>query len=224
MRQRIASLTRAGLDLARRFRACRGGVAVIELALIAPLLVLLFVGSIDASRAVTAANRASYVADTIAELVSRMASDRLSADGIYGFIRTAPLIDADILQYGRQIGSTNLSALVNVTVSSVAFTKANPACTANCTYLAATIFSRALSGVARPCDPLLSVPDTAPTTPVTLPASAFGPVSLVVVDVEVFFKPRFLGALPLPTKFRRSAYFRPRQVAQINATPNCAGF
>jgi Flp pilus assembly protein TadG len=207
----------------RAFLAGRSGVSLVEFALIAPLLVLVFVGSIDTSRAVTAANRASYVADMIGELVSQ-ATGTLSDETIHGFIRSAPLINADILRYGRQIGSTDLPALVNVSVSSVAFAKANAACTANCTYLAATVFSRALSGPARPCGPLLSVPDTAATTPLTLPASTFGPVSLVVVDVEVFFKPLFAGVLPIPIKFRRSAYFRPRLVARINAATNCSGY
>jgi hypothetical protein len=40
----------------------------------------------------------------------------------------------------------------------------------------------------------------------------------------VFFKPLFASVLPLPIKFRRSAYFRPRQVARINAATNCPGY
>ena len=208
---------------ARAVLAGRSGTSLVEFALVAPLLALVFVGAIDTSRAVTAANRASYVADTIAEIVSQT-SGPLSDETIHGFIRSAPLIDADILRYGRQIGSTDLPALVNIAVSSIAYSKASPACAANCTYLAATVFSRALAGPARPCGPLLSVPDDAATTPLTLPVSTFGPVSLVVVDVEVFFKPLFASVLPLPIKFRRSAYFRPRQVARINAATNCPGY
>ena len=159
----------------------------------------------------TAANRASYVADTIAEIVSQT-SGPLSDETIHGFIRSAPLIDADILRYGRQIGSTDLPALVNIAVSSIAYSKANPACAANCTYLAATVFSRALAGPARPCGPLLSVPDDAATTPLTLPVSTFGPVSLVVVDVEVFFKPLFA---------QRAA--APDQVPQVRLFPAAPG-
>ncbi|WP_132252432.1 TadE/TadG family type IV pilus assembly protein [Methylobacterium segetis] len=198
------------------------GTSAIEFALVAPILVLMLLGSVDASRAVTAANRAGYVADSIAELVSQV-DHVLTADEIEGFIRSAPLIDADILDYGRQIGSTDLASLVNVTVSSIAFTKAVPTCTANCIFLATTIFSRALSGTTRPCGLLLPAADGAPAASKTLPISTFGPVSLVVVDVEVFFKPLFLSAMAFPAKFRRSAYFRPRQVTQVRAASNCPG-
>jgi hypothetical protein len=74
----------------RAFLAGRSGVSLVEFALIAPLLVLVFVGSIDTSRAVTAANRASYVADMIGELVSQ-ATGTLSDETIHGLIRSAPL-------------------------------------------------------------------------------------------------------------------------------------
>ena len=207
----------------RRLRACRAGASAVELALIAPVLMVMFMGSVDVSRSVTAANRASYVADSIAQLVSQTKTT-LSEDQISSFIRTAPLIDPDILAYGRQIGSHNLPALANVAISSVSFSKTDASCTTNCVYAAATVFSRALAGPVRPCGALLPASDNAATTSTTLPVSAFGPVPLVVVDVEVFFKPLFLKVFPFPERFRRSAYFRPRQVAQVNAATNCAGF
>ncbi|MGU3539240.1 TadE/TadG family type IV pilus assembly protein [Methylobacterium sp. A54F] len=211
----------------RRLVACRAGLSGVEFAILAPILVVILLGSVDASRAVTAANRASFVADSIAELVSQAQTKDavpLTEAAIDGFLRSAPLIDPDILAYGRQIGSTDLPALANVTLSSVAFTRTQPTCTVSCTYAAATIFSRALSGSLRPCGVLLPAPDGAATTALTLPASAFGPVSLVVVDVEVFFKPLFPIAFPFPNRFRRSAYFRPRQVTQVKAPTNCPGF
>jgi Flp pilus assembly protein TadG len=202
--------------------ACRRGVSAVEFALIAPLLMVLFMGAVDISRAVTAANRAGYVADSIGELVSQ-ATTTLTEAQISGIIQSAPLIDADILAYGRQIGSTNLPALVNLTISSVRFSKTDATCVANCIYLASTVFSRALAGSVRPCGLLLTAPDSAATTPATLPASTFGPVSLVVVDVAVFFQPIFLKGFPFPGTFRRSSYFRPRQVTQVNAATNCPG-
>ncbi|WP_336485858.1 TadE/TadG family type IV pilus assembly protein [Methylobacterium nigriterrae] len=216
-------------DPAARARTPRGGLAAsggasaVEFALVAPILLLLFLGAVEASRAVTAASRAGYVADSIAELVSQTTGTLSTAD-IDGLIRSAPLIDSDILRYARQVGRRDLDALANVTISSVAFTKAVASCTASCTYLGATVFSRALSGSARPCGAQLPAPDSAATTPLTLPASIFGPVPLVVVDVEVFFRPLVLTALPFPTGFRRSAYFRPRQVARVDSSANCPGF
>lgn len=53
-----------------RFRAERGGVAAVEFALIAPVLVLIYVGSCELARATMAQRRTSLLARTVADLTA----------------------------------------------------------------------------------------------------------------------------------------------------------
>lgn len=207
----------------RRLAACTRATSAVEFALVAPVLILLFFAAIDVSRAVTASYRAGFVADTIAELVSQ--TDHTLADSeLTAFIAMAPLIDPDILTYGRQTKSTDLASLANVAISSIAMSKLNATCQTNCKYVGSVVFSRALSGPTRPCGTQTAAADSAATSMTTLPNSVFGPVNMVVVDVIVFFKPYLLSAALMPSRFSRSTYFRPRLVGQVSSKSNCSGY
>ena len=62
------TVCRGGL---RRFLRARGGVSGVEFALVAPILLLMFMASIELPRAFTTARRASLAATTMADLISR---------------------------------------------------------------------------------------------------------------------------------------------------------
>lgn len=207
----------------RGFLRARDGISIVEFALVAPVMILLFLGSIDVGRAVSASNRVSYVSATIGELVSQ-ATDKLTPDQIDGFIALAPLINPDILRYGRQTGNTNIASLSKITVSSVTFTKTSATCTVGCVYVGAVVFSRTNSGTVRPCGLITAAPDGSAGTPTSVPTSLYGPDSLVVIDVEIPFKPILISSLPLPTSFKSTSYYRPRTLDRVNSTQNCAGF
>ncbi len=59
------------LDLPRKFIADRSGVAAVEFGLLAPILVLMLLGVIEISRAVSMNRKFSSVTATIADLVAR---------------------------------------------------------------------------------------------------------------------------------------------------------
>lgn len=220
----MATLPRAPLRrLTKRFLRARHGASAVEFALISPVLLLIFVATIDLSRAVTAANRASFVADTIAELVSQ-ADHTLSSDELDGFMLLAPLIDPDALRYGRQTGIKNLQQLVGVTISSVAFSKTEATCTAGCNYLGSVVFSRSNTTANWPCGMVTARPDDGIGKSTTIPTSLFGPDSLVVVDVVAYFRPLFLTRFSFLKSFNRTSYYRPRTQARINSAQNCSAF
>lgn len=207
-----------------RFRRAEGGVSAVEFAIIAPVLFTLFCGSIELSRVVTASNRATFVAETIAQLVSQV-DKTLTAKEISAFMATSLLINPDILDYQRQ---TNVSVdnAVNINVSSVIFTLKIPTCTVSCEYNAIVIFSQRNNniGPTRSCGLLQPAADNATPSPATLPISMYGPVSLVVVDIQVFIKPIFTFLYTGEVKFTRSAYYRPRLVDRTNSNFNCPGY
>ena len=214
----------------KNWASCRRASSAVEFALIAPVLILMFFAGLDVSRAVTASYRAAFVADTIGELVSRT-DHTLSDSELTGFIQAAPLIDPDILSYGRQTANTNLSSLAYVAISSIKMADGckkgrvnNLLCWGSSGAVAAVVFSRAIAGPTRPCGVQVAAPDTKAPSMTTLPTSVFGPENMVVVDTEIFFKPYLLSAALFPTSFKRSSYFRPRSVTQVSSNNNCAGF
>lgn len=221
-------IVRGGQRMKHRFRVPflrdDRGVSAVEFALLCPVLMVLFCASIDLGSAITASNRATFVADVIAELVSQV-DHPLKADEVTAFMTTALLIDPDILTYQRRSGISADQA-VNITISSVAFSQTVPSCTASCDYKAEVVFSKRNNtlGPARSCGTLTAVADTADPSPSTLPRSLYGPVPLVVIDVEVFVKPVFTFLITGDMKFARSSYFRPRNVDRVNSKFNCNGF
>ena len=71
----------AGRNDLRRFALAEGGVSGVEFALIAPILVLMFMASIELPRAITTGRRASLATTTMADLISR--TDTTDVSDIY---------------------------------------------------------------------------------------------------------------------------------------------
>lgn len=208
------------VDAGSRFRRGRDGVAALEFALIAPVLIVLLGGACDFSGAMTTANRATYVAEGIAQMISQT-KDTVDSSTMGEFIRTAPLLDPDILAYARRSGTTDLTKAVNVVVSSVVFIPKVSGCIDSCEYDAQTVFSTTVGGWSvRPCGALGAGTGSLSK----LPKEAFGPSPLVVVDVEMFYRPLMSIFLPSSMSFKRTAFFRPRNVQRINSTSNCSGY
>lgn len=68
---------RTGASL-RRFRAEVAGVAAIEFAFLAPLMLLMYVGTIEVSAAVTVNRKLSRVASTIGDLITQQNADNVN--------------------------------------------------------------------------------------------------------------------------------------------------
>lgn len=77
-----ATIRRKGAQLLRRFRADIGGVAALEYALIAPMMLAVLLGAFELTDAISAARRAENVGASIADVISRdvLVSDAELAD------------------------------------------------------------------------------------------------------------------------------------------------
>lgn len=212
------------LRLPRAFCRNRSGVSAVEFALLAPVLVALMGGAVEFSGAITASNRATYVADALAEMVSRT-DHALSPTELKNFAVASALVNPDIVKFAR-LANVDIENAFKVTISSVQFDKASgsgPTCTNNCVYTARTVFSYSLNGTARACGNLSASNGQSFSTG-NLPADVYGPGSLVVVDIDVSYKPVMPIRLAPTLSFKRSSYFRPRYVSRVDSTSNCPGF
>ena len=211
----VMSLLRTKAGFLRDTRA----VSAVEFALILPAIVLMLGGAVELSGAITAGNRATAVAETIGQVVSQTQGP-IGTEDMLAFIRTAALVDPDIISYAKATGKS-LEQAVNVTVSSVAFTLKNPACAQNCQYTASLVFSEAIAGAKRACGnvPLGTTNDVA-----VLPSAVASGNPIIAVDVEVFYRPIMTTILGSEISFKRSLYFRPRYVTRVNYDKNCPGF
>ncbi len=193
----------------RRLPGGTRAVAALEFALVAPFLLTAALGLYDLANAALTMRRLTIAADAIAQIATAAA---VNADNTNTLTReqawaasTAPFALLPGLR-AQPMGD------YSVVLSAVVFRLADRSCTANCTYLAATAWSGTFQGIAtqRQCGDLTAVADDLPPSPTTLPASAFGPASLLVVDMAYTFHPLFASVFTGDMRFTRSAYFPPR--------------
>jgi len=204
--------------LVRRFIRRPDGVSAVEFGLLAPVLAIMLGGAIELSGAITAANRATFVADAVAEMVSRV--DRTMTDAeLKNFAVASALIDTDIVRYARVSGKP-IEEAFKITITSVQFEPKVVTCVQlSCEYRGFTVFSYGLNTKARPCRRFNS--SASAGSGAYLPKDVFGPGSLVVVDVETFYAPVMPIRLDKTISFKRSSYFRPRYLPRVNSENNC---
>lgn len=211
----------------RPFLRDRSGIAAVEFALLAPILLIIIAGAAELSSAITSSNRATFVADAIGEMVSRASPGPALTDGdLKNFAIAGALINPDIARYARQTGSS-LDTAFKVTISSVAFTKKMPLCVLACEYDADVVFSYAMNAAKRACGQKLVPSAAASNDLTTLPQELYRPGSLVVVDVVITHRPLVFGFakyLDGDITFNRSSYFRPRERPRVDWTGNCASY
>lgn len=218
---RIRKLALAALPLAGRFLRRPDGVSAVEFALLAPVLAIMLGGAVELSGAITASNRSTFVADALAQMVSRV-DHTITAAEMKNFAVSAALIDTDIIRYARVSGKP-IEEAFKVTVTSVQFEPKVVTCVLlSCDYRAKVVFSYSLNGDVRPCKNLK--PSKGTQTLKTLPADVFGPGSLIVVDVETFYSPIMPIRLAKTISFKRSSYFRPRYISRVNYENNCPAY
>ena len=180
------------------------GLAALEFALLLPLLLLCLAGVTDLSMAVITGRRLTVAAQDVATIASTMAVQAGSLGSLTGEqawqATTAPfaLFPSWLAPQPGPFA---------ITLSGVNFTAAGRG------FNAATQWSVAnpTGGIAlRPCGSLGPVPDDSTITLTTLPASVFGPTSLLVADVSTVFTPLFSGIFLGDIPMSRSAFISPR--------------
>lgn len=200
--------TRAGVTVSRNSRA---GVAGLEFALLSPLLLILFVGTVDLSAALLTARRMGLAAGSIAEIATTSSAQSQALNvltDVQAWQATTAAF-AFFPDWTAQAASQTFA----ITLSAVVFTATQPGCTQNCAYTAKVTWSVANNlGMAklRACGPLAMVPNTNATTYDTLPAGNFGATSLLVADISYTYQPIFFSFLTGDIPMMHSAYVSPR--------------
>ncbi len=219
----LRRLTQASRRFTLSFAKRSDGVSAVEFGLVAPVLVLMFLGVLELSGTITASNRATFVADAVAEMVSRV-DHTVTNDELDSFAISSALIDPDIVKYAR-LENKKIDKAFKITISSVQFEPKILTCLLlGCEYDAKVVFSYTMNGTKRACGKLTPAAAESQTL-TTLPTDVYGPGSLVIVDVETYYTPimpvRFKSG---PATFKRTSYFRPRYVSRVNSDKNCSGY
>ncbi len=209
LRDLRARIRLAGQRASRLLRA-REGLAALEFAIIAPLLIAAFTGLYDLTTGFLAWQRVNMAALAIDQIATAMAATpqntnildladaTTAASAIYAYLPdtlTAP------------------AASFGVVITSVVMTPTQAGCTSGCTYNANVAWSGSYQGTAgtiRPCGTLTAVPDASNITPTTLATDAFSPEPILVVDVTYTFHPLFFSYVKNNIVMTRTAYFSPR--------------
>lgn len=182
----MPSLVRARL---KQFRDSRAGVAAVEFALVLPVLITLYFGSVEAASVYAMDRRVSTVAGTVADLVSRI-DGTISASTLNTYFRAA---DSIMLPYS----ASGLKQVVSVlSVSSSGVVKVS--------------WSRGYNGgVARANN---STYNLAATTQINQLARNGW---LVVAEVTYDYKPVFGMVVTNTINLARTEYFLPRFAKEI---------
>ncbi|WP_428534045.1 TadE/TadG family type IV pilus assembly protein [Rhodopila sp.] len=189
----------------------RDGVAGLEFALISPVLLILFLGTIDISNALLTARRMTLAAGSVAEIASTSSVQSQALNKL----TDAQAWQATTAAFALFPGWTYPPAQQTfaITISGVDFTASPSGCTENCSYTAKVKWSVANDlGQAqlRPCGALAEAPDTDAPSYQALPAGNFGPTSLFVADISYTFRPAFFGFVTGDIPMMQSAYISPR--------------
>jgi Flp pilus assembly protein TadG len=207
-RGRLAKPGWAGL------RRSRGGLAALEFALLAPVLVTTCAGLYDLTSGFLAWQRVNMAALEIAQITTYEASANNNTNmNILNIAETQKATSAIYAYLPDTL--TAPTASFGVVVTSVVVTLQNPACTSSCSYIPNVAWSGRFQGGAgttRACgaSALGWVADTARSSATTLPTDLQQPQPVLVVDVYYTFKPQFFTFVTGNVVMMRSAYFPPR--------------
>lgn len=200
-----------------RFRRDRRGIAIVEFALILPLLITLSAVTFDLVRYVIYMRKVELAASTLADLVARNDTGKITQTDILAISRSQLVMFPEAMSAAKD-ANVSVWTLLKWSLSGVQFTQTVPSCTANCTYTPKVTWT---SGQKRSCTtPPVAAPNTAGPSPTTLPGDTFGPGFLVVADVVFSYKPVILQSVVGSIDIAKSFYFAPRYVAAITFDPS----
>jgi hypothetical protein len=206
------------------------GVSAIEFALVAPILLLLMMASVELQRYLRIdrqlANSAENVASLIAQRPGPLTGWNISEDFDSTF-QTFP-------EAALRAGSGPWYNAMGFMITHAAFSTTVAGCTANCAYKAnvAWLWGRGTGApnMTRRCGELTAAAVGAAPSGSTLPATMFGPGSIIIVDLTFDFTPIFGSNLLSPIQMFKQAYAFPRfsatwlNASQATLTTVCPGY
>jgi Flp pilus assembly protein TadG len=194
----------------------RDGLAAIEFALVAPVMIAMIAGLYDLTNAFIAWRRVTAAALSIDEIATGEAASAGNGNNILSQTQAAAAASA-VYPYLPNLLQPSPPAF-GVTLSSIVMTPTVSGCTSSCIYTAHVAWSGVFEGTGqvRPCDSvkgtsiISSVSDTANPSPTTLPVDMFSAAPLLVVDVTYTFQPFFFRFITANITMAQSSYLSPR--------------
>ena len=197
------------------FGAARDGLAAMEFAFIAPIMLLLALGATDTARYVIATERVEKVAGTIGQMITENGSGNVTYLDLQFYHDSAMVIFPDVLSAAAQ-QNVSWNQDIAISMASVQFATTQTNCGATCAYTPKVVWTGGSNP--RPCAPTLiqAASDAIVPSPTTLPPDVYGPGSIIVVDVQFNFRTLFGSYLPSIISISRSVYLAPRYVPLIS--------
>ncbi|WP_374575442.1 TadE/TadG family type IV pilus assembly protein [Phenylobacterium sp.] len=166
----------------------RRGVSAVEFALIAPVMIALYLGLAEATMALMADRRSDHVASSIGDLAAQVSA-------------TSTGDISDIFTVGQQVMNPFPTGTLNMRLSSVVADSAGATTVA---------WSRATGGGLTAYSKNTSI-----TTPADLVAPD---ESVIMAEVRYTYTSAFAQALPGPLVFNHVYYLRPRKADKVTCT------
>ncbi|MCC3247235.1 pilus assembly protein [Methylocystis sp. WRRC1] len=205
-------MTRDALPMNKNLLRDARGFAAVEFGLALPVLGLMLLGFIELDRYAWAGRQLENTAHSIAQMLSQ--TTRVEPVDLKAARDSVMVLFPRVLQDSARQGH-KWSDDISVSMTTVGFTPTAPGCVASCTYQAKVGWSGGTSR--RPCNtPLTPAPNNATPSPTTLPTDAFGPNSIIVVDLAYTYKPLFAEKIFGGVTIRRSSYLQPRYVSTLS--------
>ncbi len=215
--------------------ACRRGVAALEFALVAPIMVVMMIGVFDIARAMTVQQEVYNATHSILVSASSLAVQPDKTTSLTPTQVQQSLSTVFAAIPGRRTGA--LSGVTGVILTSVSFTQSNPSCTptaaAPCPYVPNVAWSVAYAdpsgrnggantfqAATRPC---MTLNQTGPTqeTPGDLTSvrtlNLTNPDPMLVVDTHYQYTPLFFRFITGPIDFWSSGYWPIRSFSSNSA-------
>jgi hypothetical protein len=205
----------------KRFVKSQAGTALIEFALVFPILMAMLLGVHETTRVLRASHHMTNYVNAAAYDLAGTATD-VTQSSLRELIDRVALMVPEIIRSGTSPWSGSASGYVDVGISMVRMTPRVATCQRNCSYKAVVQWS--FGNLRRPvCSELSEVPSSATPSPNTLPSGVFQSGALAVVDLSTDYRYLLTSVLP-PKNLRASGYFPVRNWRELSSpTPRLTG-
>ncbi|KTR05546.1 hypothetical protein NS365_11090 [Aureimonas ureilytica] len=198
------------------------GVIAIEFAFILPILLILIVGTFEISKYIQTNNQVVQVVSMVGQMSSQLPATTDVTD-VQRIWSASPLIAPEAQRVAANLKAQRWSDVLNVTITSIVFTKRVPDCQSNCVYDAQIAWSVGQNPVS--CGTIPSGNPILPTQDV-IPAELYGQGSVISVRASLSYLPYLIGtsdllaglASSLSGQMTESSWFLPRNADRTALT------